>query len=157
VSQPWWSPEAVWVSRTVVALTFVVSATGKFRDLDGLRRGVADYDVLPARVARRLAPLLPVAELALAVMLLGDLAARQAAAAAVALYGVFALAVGVNVARGRRIPCHCFGGSTTERIGPVTLARLGLLAALAIGVAQHRGPTVGVLPPAQGAARWIPG
>jgi hypothetical protein len=41
----------------------------------------------------------------------------------------FAIAVHVNVRRGRKVPCYCFGGQNGEQISRRTLGRLGLLIA----------------------------
>jgi len=125
----------VWVARVVLGGTFLVSAALKLRDLQSFARGAQAYDLLPPAVVRPLARLMPFGELALGFALVAGLAPRLTAMATLGVLGVFAVAVGVNLWRGRAIPCHCFGGSDKELIGAATLARLGVLGAAALAVA----------------------
>src|SRR5438552_714635 len=46
---------------------------------------------------------------------------------AIGMFLSFTLAVGLNLRRGRRLPCHCFGGRDQELISGQTLVRLALL------------------------------
>jgi len=46
------------------------------------------------------------------------------------------VAVGINLRRGRAIPCHCFSASAADRIDPLSLARLLMLITLALIVAR---------------------
>ena len=63
-------------------------------------------------------------------------AQQEAAIVAAALFALFAAAVGINLARGHIVSCHCFGSRTRESIGPATLLRsvilLGCSGALAV-------------------------
>jgi peroxiredoxin len=49
----------------------------------------------------------------------------------VTLLVAFAVAIIINISRGKRPDCHCFGQMHSEPIGPSTLARNGVLLALA--------------------------
>ena len=80
-------------------------------------------------------------------LLIGPLA-RPAALAAAALLAVFGLAITVNVLRGRtQIDCGCFRNGMKQRIGWATVARNGVLTALALGagalLAQGRAASAG--------------
>ena len=139
---------AVWIARTTLGLTLLVSGLGKLRDLDGVVIGVLRYEIGPPRTMRRLAPLLPMAELLLAVLLLVGFAVRWAAVGASLLLAVFAMAVIVNLRRDRPIACHCYGASADERIGAVTLLRLLVLGVAGVVVAAESPVAAGVLPAA---------
>ena len=136
--------QIAWVCRIVVGLTFVVSGFGKLRDLPAFVEGAVGYHVLRDGPTRRLAPLLPLAELALALLLLAGVAPPWAAIGSCLLLVTFAAAVGLNLRRGRAIPCFCFGSSREEPIGLATLLRIGVAAAFAL--AAFRAPQ-GLGPP----------
>jgi uncharacterized membrane protein YphA (DoxX/SURF4 family) len=127
------------VARMVLGVTFLLSGYAKLRDLDGLTFGILRYQILPPRVAwplaRPLAYLLTVTELGLGVLLLTGILAHAAALGSVVLLGCFAWAVGLNLHRGRPIPCNCLTSSPEERIGPMTMARLAVLGAAGVFVA----------------------
>jgi hypothetical protein len=57
---------------------------------------------------------------------------------------LFATAVGINLRRGRSIPCAC--GPAPETIGGTTLLRLALLGGAAVLVAQLQPATGRLLP-----------
>jgi hypothetical protein len=59
---------------------------------------------------------------------------------AIPLFASFAIAIGVNLARGRAFNCHCFGSVQSERIGWPALARsiALVLAALAVALGASR-------------------
>jgi uncharacterized membrane protein YphA (DoxX/SURF4 family) len=129
-----------WTGRVLLGAVLLQAGTAKLRDLPAFVRLAIAYDLGPHRRVRPLARALPFAELGLAVLLLADVAVRQAALGALELFVLFALAVTVNLRRGRRILCGCGGAFSEERIGPATLLRLALLAVLSWGVAfgpQH--------------------
>ena len=120
--------------RLVLAAVFVVAAVAKLTDREGARRSLVDFGV-PAGLAPVVALGLPLAELLLAAGLVVSVTAWVAALAAAGLLAAFSVAVGLAVARGRESDCHCFGGLSTERVGPGTLARNLALLALAALVA----------------------
>lgn len=57
ISQPW----VIWATRSVVAVTLLMSGVVKVRDLPGFLRGVREYHLLPEFLVRPLASLVPVA------------------------------------------------------------------------------------------------
>ena len=93
-----------------------------------------------------MAVVLPVAELAIAAGLLRGATAVAAGWAALALLALFTLAIATALARGTAPACHCFGELTASPAGPATLARNGVLLALA-AVVVAGGP---------GASAWRP-
>jgi hypothetical protein len=99
---------------------------------DEFYEGVRRYRLAPAELAPALGAALIAAELVLGGLLVTNQAARLAAAGAIALFGLFAAALGVSLARSNRAPCHCFGASELETISPVTLARAVVLTGLAL-------------------------
>ena len=130
--------------RLVLAGVFAVAGVAKLRDLDGSRRALEDFGV-PARLARPGGVLLPLAEIAIALALPFPQSARWGAVAAALLLGAFAVVIATAMAHGRAPDCHCFGQIHSEPAGWSTLARNGVLIALAATVAAFGpGPAVHV-------------
>jgi uncharacterized membrane protein YphA (DoxX/SURF4 family) len=128
--------------RVLVAAVFAVAAVGKFLDLAGSRRALQEFGV-SARVARLGGVGLPVAELAVAIMLLIRPSARWGAAGALLLLIVFAAAVARAMSQGHAPDCHCFGQLHSEPAGRSTLIRNAVLAVgAALVVAVGSGPSI---------------
>jgi peroxiredoxin len=121
-------------ARMVLAAVFLTAALGKLRDLAGARQALTDFGVPPG-MARVAGPLLPTAELALAVGLLVPGTAWWAAVAAAGLLLVFCAGIGRALVRGERPDCQCFGRAHSRPIGLGTLARNAVLFAFAIFIA----------------------
>jgi hypothetical protein len=96
-------------------------------DLEGSRKAVIEFG-LPAVLASPLALLLPLAELGVAVALIP---ASSAWWGALGLLLLFVVGISINLARGRKPDCHCFGQLHSAPAGWKTLARNGVLAAVA--------------------------
>lgn len=118
------------VLRHGLALVFLLAAAGKLRALSATRQAARDLGV-PSRIAPTVAVALPLVEATTAVGLLIPAGARWASVAALALVASFSLLVGVQLLRGRRPNCNCFGSGHESPIGPLTLVRNGLLAVAA--------------------------
>jgi uncharacterized membrane protein YphA (DoxX/SURF4 family) len=118
----------------------------KVRGLNTFVHGVAGYRLLPLRLVRPAAYAVVLAELAVGAFLVADLLPLLAAAGAVALFGLFSVALGVSLARGDRGPCHCFGASDAETISPLALIRALALVGLAAVTFVLAGRDLG-LPP----------
>jgi hypothetical protein len=109
------------------------AAVVKLRDLDRLQGVVADYRLLPAALARPASRALPVVELAVAAGLVLAPARPAAALASAALLALYAVAVGANLARGRRsIDCGC--GGAPRPIHPWLVGRNLVLAAASLAL-----------------------
>lgn len=110
---------------------------------------------VPAGLAGLVSVLLPIAELAIAILLVPELTASMAAAGALLLLAVFVAAIGANLARGRRPECNCFGQLHSAPVGTRTIARNLLLAVLAALMLAGPGDAVlGV--PRQRSSVWPP-
>jgi uncharacterized membrane protein YphA (DoxX/SURF4 family) len=118
------------VCRILLAIVFVGSAVGKLQDLDDSRQMMVDFG-LPYAAARPIGTVLPGIELAVALALVVGPVSRWGAWAALGLMGAFTLAVGLNMAVGRRPDCRCFGSLHVATIGWRVLTRNLLLMALA--------------------------
>ena len=114
----------------LLAVVFVAAGAAKLADRAGSRQAVADFGV-PSSLATPLATLLPLAELAVAAALIPAASAWWGALGALALLLLFVAGIGINLARGRKPDCHCFGQLHSAPAGWRTLARNGALAAIA--------------------------
>lgn len=138
----------VLLARIVLAAVFVVSAVAKFRDRPGSRQAVVGFGV-PVRLAAPVAAALPVVELGCAgLLVVADPAATVGALVALLLLAAFTVAIVVNLRRGNRIDCHCFGQIGAASIGWTTVARnagLMVLAAVSLVGAGSLGSVPAVL------------
>jgi thiol-disulfide isomerase/thioredoxin len=140
------------IGRLLLALVFAVASVAKLADRPGSRQAALDFGV-PAALATPLAILLPLTELAVAAALVPTPTALWGALAALVLLLLFIAGIGVNLARGRKPDCHCFGQLHSAPAGWKTLIRNGVLAALA-GFLVWQGWNGDVGPSAVG---WIGG
>ncbi|MDP8952454.1 MAG: TlpA family protein disulfide reductase [Actinomycetota bacterium] len=111
-------------------MVFLVAGMAKLADRAGSRRAVVDFGA-PAVLAAPLGILVPLAELAVAALLVPASTAFWGALGALSLLLLFIVGIAANLARGRRPDCHCFGQLHSAPAGWSTLARNGLLAAVA--------------------------
>ena len=118
------------LGRLLLALVFAIAGVAKLADREGSRQTIVDFGV-PSALAAPLGLLLPLAELAVAATLLPASTAWWGALGALALLSLFMVAIGINLARGRTPECHCFGQLHSAPAGWKTLARNGILAAVA--------------------------
>jgi thiol-disulfide isomerase/thioredoxin len=148
---------ALLLARLVLGAVFTLAGLAKLSDLKGSRRAIIDFGV-PSAIAAPLGLMLPLAELAVAATLLAASTAWWGALGALALLSVFVVGITYNLARGRKPECHCFGQLHSAPAGWKTLARNGVLAAIAgfvlwEGYYGGAGPSalswLGVLPTAQ--------
>ncbi len=115
------------VVRFALGIVFVLSSIGKLRDPKSFADGVADYQILPASLAHVAAVLIIGLEGWLAITHVTGWQLAFSVPLGVGMLMSFAVAVGVNLGRGRALPCYCFGGHDGETISGRTLARLLLL------------------------------
>jgi len=123
------------VLRGALALLLIVAALHKLRDRASFRATLEAYALLPAPLLSPLARAVPLVELAAAALLVTSRAAPAGGVLAALLLAVYALAMGVNLLRGRRdLDCGCMGPGARSTVGP------GLAVyALAMGVNLLRG------------------
>ena len=133
-------------ARLVLAAVFVTAGVAKSADPAGTRQAALGFGV-PEALVPYLARLLPLAELVVAGLLLPGATAVAGTAGALVLLAAFSVAIAVSLVSGRAPLCHCFGQLHSAPTSWKTLARNGVLAALAI---------VAVLPRHQlSAVDWI--
>lgn len=126
------------VARLLLAAVFLTAGVAKLRDRAGSVEAMAGFG-LPVRLARPAATLLPIAELAVAAALLPRASVVWGAVSAAALLAVFLVAILVNLGKGRRPDCHCFGQLHSSPAGWSTAVRNALLAGTAAFVAWRSG------------------
>lgn len=134
----------------VVALLFASAALHKLRSLQRFDEIFAAYGVMGAISRWHLAWIVPVLELATAMGLLADATRPYAVALGALLLLSYAIAIGINLRRGRRdLACGCGGPDERRPIAPwmvwrnVVLA-LVVLSTLAPWSARPLGITDGV-------------
>ena len=121
---------ALLIARLLLAAVFTLAGVAKLSDLKGSRKAIIDFG-LPAPLASPLALLLPLAELAVAAALIPASSAWWGALGALGLLLLFVMGISINLARGKKPECHCFGQLHSAPAGWKTLARNGVLAAVA--------------------------
>src|SRR5215217_7631396 len=121
---------ALLIARLVLGAVFTLAGVAKLSDLKGSRGAIIEFGV-PSAIAAPLGLVLPLAELAVAASLLPVSTAWWGALGALALLSVFVAGISINLARGRTPECHCFGQLHSAPAGWKTLARNGVLAAVA--------------------------
>jgi hypothetical protein len=118
------------VCSTILGVIFIFSAIPKLRHPNGFILVVLEYRILPPRLGRVFARLVPQLELFAALLLLSGIAVRLAGALTSLLLLSFIVAISINIARGRNLDCHCFGKETRRQIGWNTLVQDGALLGL---------------------------
>ena len=124
--------------RLLLVGVFAVAAIGKLTDRKGSQKALIDFG-LPSSLAPLLGLLLPLTELAVAILLIPEATAWWGAVGALTLLLTFALAIGINLARGVKPDCHCFGQLHSSPAGWPTLFRNMLFAAGAGLLALQQG------------------
>jgi uncharacterized membrane protein YphA (DoxX/SURF4 family) len=119
---------------TALGVIFLASAVPKLRHPRGFILAVLEYRVLPPSLSWFYARLVPPLEFLAALLLLSGIAVRSAAVVLLPLLLSFIVAVGINLARGRDLDCHCFGKATSRPIGWRLLLQDGVLLGAAIAL-----------------------
>lgn len=123
--------------RFALATVFVAAALPKLARRREFELAIRGYRLVSPASAKRLAAVLPPIELAGGLLLAMGLGTRFVAAALGVCLVVFSCAVVVNLLRGRRIDCGCFGSTVESRISWWTVARNLLLLAAAMAVVEN--------------------
>lgn len=122
------------LAAVALALVLAVAAAAKVHRPGETAQELATIGL---RVPRALALALPAAELAVAVALV--VAPGWGGVAAFALLAGFTTVLARLVVSGRPVACRCFGGLSTKPVSALTLARNGVLLALAAVAATGPG------------------
>jgi uncharacterized membrane protein YphA (DoxX/SURF4 family) len=129
-------PAVQLIVRGALALLFGWAAAHKLRDVAGFRAALEGYDLLARRWAVPAGALLIASEVGVAAGLLLPRVAPLAALAGAALLVLYAVAIAVNLRRGRRdIDCGCGGPAGRQTISGGLVVRNGVLALAALGSA----------------------
>jgi uncharacterized membrane protein YphA (DoxX/SURF4 family) len=121
--------------RVLVSLVFLSAAYGKLRHGIAFQGVVANYRLLPDAMVAPAAYSIPPVELLLGATLLLGVAFPWPEFGAGALLLLFALAMGINLRRGRRhIDCGCFQSALKQTLSWTLVMRNAVLALL-LGVA----------------------
>lgn len=118
-----------------LVLAWILAAAGvhKFRDRARFGASLQAYDLLPAVLVPVAVTVLPVLELLVAAALLVPATRIPAGIAAALLIGTYTLAIGINLARGRRtIDCGCGDPAQRQPLSEWLLLRNGALIGLAL-------------------------
>ena len=110
-----------------IGFIFLASSLGKLTHPRDFSEGVADYRLIPTVLAVPVAVLFILAEIFLAASHLTSWLLHAAFPIGIATLSAFAMGVSINLWRGRALPCHCFGGRSSEIISVRTLGRLLLI------------------------------
>ncbi len=116
-----------------LAVVFAAAAVGKLADRRGAVAAAEGLGV-PAAGAGPVTVGLATAELAVAAALVWPPTAAVGAAAGLFILALLTCLVVLNLRRGRRPPCHCFGRVNAAPIGAATVVRNVVFMALAVGV-----------------------
>lgn len=123
------APEML-AARLLLGCLFIMTGLSKLRNPSSFGDAITEYKLLSDRLSHVLAYILPLAELALGLCCLLGLLLPVVTMAIILLLLVFTAAVAINLIQGRRIRCHCFGGSSTQ-ISPLVIGRNVALLAIA--------------------------
>lgn len=126
--------------RVLVALIFLTAALGKIRHRLVFQGVVANYRLLPQIAVPAFALLLPPVEIVVAAGLLFAPSSLPAVCAA-ALLILFAVAMAINIQRGRRhIDCGCFQSALKQTLSWILVTRnAGLALLLAVPATVPEG------------------
>ncbi|HXH02027.1 MAG TPA: MauE/DoxX family redox-associated membrane protein [Candidatus Competibacteraceae bacterium] len=125
-------PVLITVAALALSAVFLTAAAHKLRAPRLFESQLADYRLLPVRLERPVARLLPGLELSAALALLYAPLRPAAALALLALLALYSGAIAINLGRGRSaIDCGCLGAALRQELSPWLLVRNGLLGLLA--------------------------
>lgn len=133
------SPEFATAVRTMTALVFLSAGLAKMRNWTAFEGVLANYRLLPEFAVRAVSYGLPPTEILLGFGLLTALNPAEWLAAA--LLSLFALAMGINLARGRsQIDCGCFNAALKQPLRWSLVARNFCVALLLLVAAGSPRP-----------------
>ena len=136
MTQPWTQLLADPILGATASLLLVAVLGGaawhKLLDRIAFRETLRDYQILPDAMVGPIALIVPFLELAACALLLLPRTREFGAFIAALLLAGYAVAIGLNLARGRTdIDCGCSWGSQGQPISAWLIARNGILIALA--------------------------
>jgi uncharacterized membrane protein YphA (DoxX/SURF4 family) len=118
----------VLAGRVLGTLVFGMALMGKLRHVDEFIGVVAHYRLVPEVLARPMAWLIVALEGIVTLLLVTGLVPIAAAALAIVLLAAFAVAMTINLARGRTvIDCGCFQSALRQKVSVALIVRNLLL------------------------------
>jgi len=128
-------PAVSWFLGLGLALLFGVAAGHKLADHQRFLAVLKNYDLMPERLVPLAGAAVVAAEVVAVLLLVLPPVRTLGAWLAVALLAAYALAIAVNLLRGRtRIDCGCFGFGRHDRIAWTMVVRNLALVALALAL-----------------------
>lgn len=131
------------ILRWALGVVFLTAALHKLSDFSIFRATLSEYRLLPGSLEGFGAVVIVLLELVAGVAMFAPAHAQVAVLMAMSLLVVYMLAIGINLARGRRdIDCGCSGPAMRQTLSGWLLARNGVLlaaAALCLVPASPRG------------------
>jgi len=122
------------VLRFFIAYIFIVSGYSKLKDLNIFTQAVDSYRILPQIIIRPFSLALPWFELLLGIAVGIGLYVRVSSVMLVLLLCMFAIALSINIFRGRNIDCGCFGKKRPQKINWNLVARDGILIFILVAI-----------------------
>lgn len=119
-------------SRYLLGAIFVFAGLAKLSSRREFTEAIERYGILPHRLIRPVANLLPFFELLSGVLLIVGLGIVFTSAALAATVIAFTIAIGINLARGESFDCGCRALGAPRKIGWAVVGRNVLLAAIAV-------------------------
>ena len=134
-------PAVSWILGLGLALLFGIAAGHKLADRARFLGVLRNYELLPAALVPPAAVVIVAAEAAAVLLLVPPAVRGHGALVAVALLATYALAIAINLLRGRtRIDCGCLGFGRHDRITWTMVARNLVLIALALALLLPASP-----------------
>ena len=129
------------LARTGLACLLAAAALHKLRDPAAFVAAVAAYRLTPRGLAALAAAAVTAAEVGSAALLAWPASGPAGALGAAALFALYAAAMGVNLARGRRhLDCGCVGPAARRAIGWGLVGRNLVLVAIALAACAPVAP-----------------
>lgn len=137
--------------RVLGALVFSTAILGKARHRHELVGVVANYRLVPERLAAPVSWTIVGLEVLAALSLASGVRLAAGAGLGIALLAIFALATSINLARGRtEIDCGCFQSGLRQSLSAGLLVRNGLLSAALV-------PLLAATTPLESPLQWVDG
>lgn len=121
--------------RFALGTIFLLSGVAKLANSEAFEEAVREYRAVPESMSRRVARVVPPAETALGVCLVLGVLVRPVALVSAVVLLAFTFAIALNLVRGRRIACGCFGTISSREVSWFAVARNVCLIGFALVVA----------------------
>ncbi|MGR8949287.1 MAG: MauE/DoxX family redox-associated membrane protein [Gammaproteobacteria bacterium] len=133
LSQIMHDPVAICAARGGIALLFALSALSKARHFSIFRATLMDYEIVPQPILGAAAALVLALEASIVLLVWVPGIAPLGMSLAVGLLLIYAVAIGINLLRGRRnIDCGCTGPAVRQSLSAWLLLRNTVLALVAL-------------------------